>query len=93
MKHTPGPWKVAEHYGAFRVITASRSVALALYDGGSEDGEVMPNARLIASAPELLYACRILVRRIMQDVNATGADTPSEVITAQAAIAKATEDR
>jgi len=51
------------------------------------------SARAADAAPELLYACRILVRRIMQDVNATGADTPSEVITAQAAIAKATEER
>jgi len=65
MKHTPGPWKVAEHYGAFRVITASRPVALVLYDGGSEDREVMPNARLIAAAPELLAACKALVDNLI----------------------------
>lgn len=62
--HTPGPWKantlpdgshhiVADHWGA--------SVAVTMYpETGSEGREA--NARLIAAAPNLLHALRLMLR-------------------------------
>ena len=58
-KHTPGPW-VIENNRSFPMIVAR--------DGGKYDGACIcpevcngeANARLIAAAPELLEACKII---------------------------------
>jgi hypothetical protein len=61
--HTPGPWTIDEkEHGRRQVITAKRGVVAELANYGRADGinaacfieELKANARLIASAPELL---------------------------------------
>jgi hypothetical protein len=65
VKHTPGPWKVV---GTMWIESAegrlvSRAVHLAQSNLEKEDAEIalnIANARLIASAPDLLAACKDL---------------------------------
>lgn len=68
--HTPGPWRHdrALSDGGAPMITADRGwmglprrIAKVLYEGGSEDPEVMANARLIESATDLYAALSALV--------------------------------
>jgi hypothetical protein len=51
--------------------------------------ELMPNARLIAAAPDLLYACQILLRFVEIRERQAGAGIPSEALKATEAIRKA----
>lgn len=65
MKHTPGPWKVAEEYDGWTVYKPDGEIGRTViareieqgYDGGAAD------ARLIAAAPELLYMLELMVDR------------------------------
>lgn len=79
MPHTPGPWELRElplNDGRFFV-----DPFIANTTAGTESD--LANARLIASAPELLEACKAAVR--------DNVDTPGETIRLiEAAIAKAT---
>ena len=60
--HTPGPWVAGKHSIAAKVN--GRKVLLAFAVDGDEDSTceidlpAAANARLIAAAPELLYACK-----------------------------------
>lgn len=94
-KHTPAPWKLMHQTsdgsqlvgdGAYGFITIDRAC-----DGKNNRGEMLANARLIASAPELLEALKNLVKRI--DINGGLGEYkggPSFVMTeARQAIAKA----
>ena len=64
-KHTPGPWTVSPSAKASTLtrifsVNEERLVASASGPGLSESGEAEANARLIASAPELLEeVCRL----------------------------------
>ena len=62
MTHTPGPWTVEGKagYEAPVIRGNGRAIAKVLYDGGSEDREVDDNAVLIAAAPELLAAAKLI---------------------------------
>ena len=51
MKHTPGPWTVSDGIVRSEYGKALANVCMA------GNGETVPNARLIAAAPELLEAC------------------------------------
>lgn len=57
-KHTPVPWKVS---GKF--IISEPNLAIAEL---SVVPEIVANARLIASAPELLEACKDLIGQVEQ---------------------------
>lgn len=72
-KHTPGPW---EHLGNI-ILQNGRSIALVHRQGE----ELLANARLMASAPELLEALEGLLHKKGSFENA--------IATANAAIAKA----
>jgi len=68
-RHTPGPWKVVgQMHDNNRVIRAGADgqgdwVALAVdFNRYDRDAEVDANARLIASAPDLLLALKNLMR-------------------------------
>ena len=54
-KHTPGPWKVRS---TGEVGTERKLVAVIYPIETSKQRENIANAHLIASAPELLEACR-----------------------------------
>lgn len=69
-KHTPGPWSVREKSphivsaGTYTVhdITENRFVCQCFHGHSKEaitKDEMHANARLIAAAPDLLFACRI----------------------------------
>jgi hypothetical protein len=73
-KHTPGPWKIWEQYIAR--ITDRHEV---ICQWGSYSSEA--DARLIAAAPELLKALKVLVALYGEDSVSMG--------NARAAIAKA----
>jgi hypothetical protein len=63
-EHTPGPWRIDPKslHAAPIVRGSGRVIAKVLYDMGSEDAEVMPNAHLIVAAPDLLAACEAVAR-------------------------------
>ncbi len=71
-KHTPGPWQVGtkHHHNACQVYAADGQDAVCMvYDiwhhrnvDECKDCKGMANARLIASAPELLEALKELLR-------------------------------
>lgn len=91
-KHTPGPWEV--HYRT-RIMADKKVVGISgtsmlgwnKYKTGEWIDETEANARLIASAPDLLAACEALVS--WYRVNEPGLGTPPEVGKAEQAIAKA----
>ena len=86
-EHTPGPWyqNISAKYPVF-AGEAPNHVHIASILHGASDSEREANLRLIAAAPDLLYACQILIRLVELEVVG---DTPNEVKTARAAIAKA----
>ncbi len=97
-KHTPGPWandpdRGSAHGAAPVIVAAScwrgdrREVAKVLYHAGSEDPEVLANARLIAAAPDLLAACVALCNQ--EDWGDLGASPGSPIGRGRAAISKA----
>lgn len=62
-QHTPGPWHVGEGV-AQRIIYDSRGWPIAdakLFHGNSRSGEDVPNARLIAAAPDMLEALKAII--------------------------------
>jgi hypothetical protein len=73
-KHTPGPWKLDRdelHYGSLSTVVAGKKskrfpgYQMFVDVGGLADvNEQEANARLIASAPELLEALKDLLRDI-----------------------------
>lgn len=108
-KHTEGPWNVCEPVGWMpqgRYWTAEQmmemwwvgkrpGVAVALIDG-SVDGrvEAEANARLIASAPDLLSACEGAYLALLQSLPATRVRMQGELAALRDAIADATgQDR
>ena len=91
--HTPGPWKVTdarteddgETYGALIVQTADATIASNIYHEA--------DARLIASAPDLLYALKRVVERpgpLFHLVLDEHEKHWPQIAAARAAIAKAT---
>jgi hypothetical protein len=84
-KHTPGPWSVT-HFsrlyigqfvdGAERHDAETASVPLfkTVATIVERTGETDANARLIAAAPELLEACKDLVKRLVHCTVRNGTD-------------------
>jgi hypothetical protein len=70
-KHTPGPWKIFEGWGADKrrpVIVDSipdvdgKFVGNCICYTASTNPDIEANAKLIAAAPELLNACKAAMR-------------------------------
>lgn len=61
IKHTPGPWTlIKDGVANFCGVTTPKKWLLRIQQNGELlRGEQEANARLIASAPELLEACRL----------------------------------
>lgn len=57
MKHTPGPWHVGDS-GPFLICTLTQKVKV--YADEMVHTDATTDARLIAAAPELLEACRMI---------------------------------
>ena len=101
-KHTPGPWALVTNTGHTGQDGIQRA-RIACCEGihlinvhqnvlGRNYSELTANARLIAAAPELLAACKALVKRIEHAVHDHPDDfwLGAEYQNGMAAIAKAT---
>ena len=86
--HTPGPWTAIDNLVVVTEDTHGYSTWLAnLSVGGNSRIEQYSNARLMAAAPCLLAALKVLVESV------SGVDQVSAVNEARAAIAKAIGDK
>jgi hypothetical protein len=66
-QHTPGPWRVVEHDNEAYILPEGDSpcvTGIALTGAGRNYTEALGNARLIASAPDLLDALTAIQCRI-----------------------------
>ena len=90
-KHTPGPWAVDLTPSAINVDSDMGGICQ-VFGADNPDDETIPNARLIAAAPDLLSACRMALGDITQTVNYDEGDpqTLATVAAIEAAIAQAT---
>ena len=84
-KHTPGPWSFYDDSNngktnRVEIVAIGKTVARIYHSVPAED---LPNARLIAAAPDLLEACKALLA-ITDSFNLHGPATGD----ARAAIAK-----
>lgn len=88
VKHTPGPWEVRPNYNSPRraIMRGNQRIAV-IGETSLTDGDPGANARLIAAAPDLLFACRIACR--MFAAKGFPDDSPTW-LQCEAAIAKAT---
>lgn len=88
-KHTPGPWRLQEpsktkqkELALFRVLTPNG-------DEGISIAGTLANAHLIAAAPELLEACEIALKRLIELQISTGYPTAWPQIQLETVIKKA----
>ena len=95
-KHTPGPWELVSRgwngqfiYGIDERAKGRRFIAEVdlNYDGAEA------NARLIAAAPELLAALRLMLAGTQEDCGKICMPSENAVRSAFAAIAKATGEQ
>ena len=79
--HTPGPWKVLTSFGSTLKGHAvayedeqTMSIVARCWDNDTaeEHGSFEANARLIAAAPELLEAAKLMLNRMGESVRACG---------------------
>lgn len=98
--HTPGEWEIADSDNRFVYALDAESgcnrfdLTVHCYQQYALPGEAAANARLIAAAPDLLEACKELLRAVDDVYTATGyfklSDTSEQRLKIEAAIAKAT---
>lgn len=81
-QHTPGPWK-ADKWATGWTVSAPDSHYSVCHLEGCNNADA--NARLIAAAPELLAACKMVVERVLESDQVT----LEELDQVKAAIAKA----
>lgn len=61
--HTPGPWEVDGNRASEQLVIISEFGEVAqVFGGDNPDDETIPNALLIAAAPDLLDACKQMVQ-------------------------------
>lgn len=99
-KHTPGPWFLAEKVQGKHTVTNLRRIrserelmehgAVCEVYGIADGSEADANARLIASAPELLGALQFMVDRFRDTNGSYGVWENEALEAANAAIEKAT---
>lgn len=68
-KHTPGPWSVLIENGKLYVVQKHQDPVTVCFvpDPSSEDSQA--DARLIATAPELLAACKDAYAKLLERLN------------------------
>ncbi len=76
MKHTPGPWTVEEQADGYRNILADGRF-IGYVDSEPVIGDGLANARLIASAPDMLAALR-LAESALDTYRTVGAFAPGQ---------------
>lgn len=100
-KHTPGPWKSVNHsWSDTSILAPDFDHAICRLDINhateesqeADEAQMAANARLIAAAPELLEALRI-VRDTLPHINGNASSVNSLLKLTGAAIAKATGEQ
>lgn len=92
MKHTPGPWRIgtAPPNGEQTIGTIRGMMVAVATTGVGMDEETLANARLIATAPELLEALQEVLPMLEHLLMIRGEPEPGSIgHKARAAIAKA----
>lgn len=89
-KHTPGPWRVVEDRAPSSLEVYAGKTAIAECWRRADVETEIANARLIASAPELLASLQLMVDRFLDTEGSYGAWENDALEAARAAIAKAT---
>lgn len=92
-KHTPGPWRIVRARGASKAAIngaqirteAGLHITSITHVADKPISQKAADARLIAAAPEMLEALRMVVRHL----HAPGGDGYEELLAAERAIAKA----
>ena len=85
-EHTPGPWKVIDEQNSEWAYIDNRDESINICQVPEQDESYMLNAKLIAAAPDLLAACKIVLDNINIHHNFTHLRE-----TMESAINKATE--
>ena len=91
-KHTPGPWNFYDDSNdgktnRIEIVAVGKTVARIYHSVPAED---LPNARLIAAAPDLLDALETALDGWQREFEYLAKRTPEWVTKARASIAKAT---
>ena len=90
MKHTQGEWKVKHRNGRLIVDSVLGQVcAINVPSGGDRIRQA--NAKLIASAPDLLIACQKALHYFTNNINEIHLKNDPKIIALRGAIKKATE--
>jgi hypothetical protein len=87
VSHTPGPWEVLEGDPQQPAIINNKGDALAEVIGG--DAEARANVKLIAAAPELLEACKLICSNYPEHRDGMDEPIPVGIKAARAAIRRA----
>ena len=90
-KHTPGPWIVASQDTETNEIPikCGKSILARVAPRPHWDATQEANARLIAAAPDLLFALYACLAELVDVVNAEGGDESEAMRQARAAILQA----
>ena len=62
MRHTKGPWKVGEQDGEIFIVDGFYVNLCAMVDGSYTPETIEANANLMATAPDLLKACKSILK-------------------------------
>ena len=63
-EHTPGPWEINKMTATYKIpIYGPHDTWICSMDAGIDAHTAQANARLIAAAPDLLEACKNLLRQ------------------------------
>ena len=94
-KHTPGPWTFYDDSNdgktnRIEIVAIGKTVAHIYHSVPTED---LPNARLIAAAPDLLEALQAIVKSLADQDDEGLIEHAQQMIDARAAIAKATGEQ
>ena len=92
-KHTPGPWQYAFEGGTTAFITeadGSTIICIRTTENTTAHKNLAANARLIAAAPDLLDALKLMVEQFTKGSGHSTLKDSEARIKAHAAIAKAT---
>lgn len=90
--HTPGPWNTAFATEGVMEVEAPHNVICRVFGDATDEiykNEIQANARLIASAPDLLLALKGLRDMILDTPECRSPDKAERMRNADAAIGKA----
>jgi hypothetical protein len=70
VKHSPGPWRLNEHVSPYNAWTVYDTQGYVVASMGKRGAMTVPNAHLIAAAPELLHALEVAAQALQEALDA-----------------------